>query len=266
MNRISALVAMAVLVMGSVAKAAEGNLPRTINPSSTVAVGNLPRTINTSGEAVVFVVPDEVIVNVGVETFDPQLDRTKDANDQASQRLLAAIKEMKVEEKNIQTANLEIDVRYKDSSRPSFGIDGYYARRAYAITLKDVKQFEKLVDTCLKNGANRLMGFDYRSKELRKHRDQARAMAIKAAKEKAVALSGELGCTVGQPRTINEGGFSYIGASSQGGWNRMNAMAQNVAQYGESSGEGGQTMPMGQIGIRANVSVTFDLLVPLGVR
>ncbi len=247
MKWISTWIVVAVLAMVSIARAAEKEESR---------------TIGTSGEAVVYVAPDEAALSVGIETFDAQLDRAKAANDQAAQRLLVAIKEMKIEERHIQTANLEIEVRYKDGSRPSFGIDGYYARRAYSITLKDVKQFEKLVDTCLKNGANRLMGFEYRSKELRKHRDEARAMAIKAAKEKAVALAGELGCKVGSPRQIHEGSFGYIGAGSSWGWNRANVFAQNAAQYGEGGGEGGETMPMGQIGIRANVSVTFDLVVP----
>jgi hypothetical protein len=38
-------------------------------------------------------------------------------------------------------------------------------------------------------------------------------------------------------------------------------MMQNSAQYAPqgAGGEGGETMPLGQIMVRANVSVTFDL-------
>ena len=36
----------------------------------------LPRVISTTGESVVYVTPDEVIVNVGVETFNPDLDQS----------------------------------------------------------------------------------------------------------------------------------------------------------------------------------------------
>jgi len=234
MSRITALIAAAMLV-SSIAMAAEAP----------------PRTVSTSGEAVVYVAPDEVVLNLGVEMFDPQLDRAKTMNDEACERLLKAIKEMKIEEKHIQTSNMDVEVRYKDHNRPSFGIEGYYTRRSYSVILKDVKLFEKLVDAALKNGANRLMGFEFRTTQLRQHRDEARKLAIKAAKEKAVALAAELECKVGKPRSISES------SGSSWGWNRTN-FAQNATQFG-AGGEGGETMPVRQIGIRANVSVTFDL-------
>ncbi|MGE5609458.1 MAG: SIMPL domain-containing protein [Bacillota bacterium] len=220
-----------------------------------------PRTINTNGESVVYVAPDEVIVNVGVETFNASLDQAKADNDQLSQRLLKAIKEKGAPDKHIQTANLEIEIRYQDHGHPSLGIEGYFARRAYAVTLKDVKRFEELVDTALKNGANHLMGFEFRTTELRKHRDEARKMAIRAAREKAVALASELGCKVGSPREIHEASFGYLGyTSSHWGWAGSNMMAQNSMQVASEGATGGETLPLGQIGIRATVSVSFDLL------
>jgi len=79
----------------------------------------------------------------------------------------------------------------------------------------------------------------------------------------AEALAGELKCKVGNPRTISEGGGSagYWGGSR---FNSFNSMAQNSAQYIPSGGEGddGGRLPLGQIGVRASVSVTFDLIVP----
>ena len=216
-----------------------------------------PRTVTTAGESVVYVVPDEVIVMLGVETFNPNLDEAKSANDARSKKLLDAIKGMGVEQRHVQTDTLQIEIRYK-SSHASEGIDGYFARRAYSVTLKDARKLEPLVDTALKNGANQLMGVQYRTSELRKHRDAARKMAIKAAREKAEALASELNARIGAPRTISEG---YAGG--YGGWSRMNVMSQNSMQVvGQGGGgdESGETTPMGQIGITATVSVVFDLI------
>ena len=56
-----------------------------------------------------------------------------------------------------------------------------------------------------------------RTSQLRKYRDEARAKAIRAAKEKAVALAGELGVKIGRPHSISEG-YQYSG----GGQNRSN--------------------------------------------
>src|SRR5439155_20223766 len=143
-----------------------------------------PRLINTTGESTVYVRPDEVVVNFGVETFNKVLSESKSANDAASKKLLAAIKDVGVEDKYVQTDVMQVQIEYP-AGGPKNGIDGYFCRRQYAVTLKDVKLFEKLIDSALNNGANYLMGFEFRTSELRKHRDQARKMAIKAAKEKA---------------------------------------------------------------------------------
>lgn len=224
----------------------------------------MPRTVNTSGESVVYVRPDEAVVGFGIESFGDSVDKAKQQNEDASAKLLKAIKALGIEDKHVQTDTVQLEIRYKEPSHPTLGIEGYFARRQYSVTLKDIKLLEKLVDTALKNGANQLMGFEYRTSQLRKFRDQARQMAIKAAREKAEALSTELECKVGSPRTINEGGYGYYGTSYRWGGNSFNV--QNAAQVAPG-GEGGneETMPLGQIGIHANIAVTFDL-VPAGEK
>jgi uncharacterized protein len=219
------------------------------------------RTITTSGDSIVYVEPDEVILNFGVETRDQNLDKAESLNDEAASRLVAAVKKLGVEDKHIQTDQLNIQILYHDSR--DLVVSGYSASRSYSVTLKDPKKFQTLVETVIKNGGNRINNFEYRTKELRKYRDQARAMAIKAAREKAEALAGELKCSPGNPRTINEGAM-YSGYWGGGMNSYANAMSQNSAQSipgGGDSDEAGQ-MPLGQIAVRANVTVTFDLIVP----
>lgn len=214
------------------------------------------RTVSTTGEATVYVTPDEVVVRVEVATFGKSLDEAKGANDEASAKLVKAIRGFGVEEKHLQTADLDVNVQYHEYNKPNSGVEGYTARRAYSVTLKDVKRFEALVEAVLKNGANRLTGFAYRSTEMRKHRDQARKLAIRAAKEKAAALARELDCTLGTPRTITEGAFrddDFFSSNS--------SFSQNAAEHaGGDDGPGGGMMPLGQIAIQATISTTFDLV------
>jgi uncharacterized protein YggE len=234
-----------------------------ITQLSALAVEEMPRTINTTGEAMVCVAPDEVVVNVGVEIFDAGLDHAKTQNDTACRQLLKAIKELGIDEKDIKTDALNVELAYHDSGKPSKGIEGYYVRRGYEVTLKDTKLFEGLIDTALKNGANKLMGFEYRTTELRKHRDEARKKAIHAAKEKCEALAAELGCKLGQPRTISDSSYGYYGAyRSWWGWGGGYGQyqAQNSISYAGNAGSGGETLPLGQIGVNAQVTVVFDLI------
>ncbi len=225
------------------------------------AAGANPRLINVSGESVVYVVPDQAVVSFGIETFNENLDKAKAANDEAGTRLVKAIKAIGVEPRKIQTDTLQIAIEYP-SGHAWEGIRGYFARRAYSVTLKDIKQFDALIDTGLKNGANQLMGFEFRTTELRKYRDQARAAAIKAAREKANDLAGGLQCAVGKPRTINEGSVSYYGGYNRWGM-QFQQMAQNSVQFAPGGGGAAdepEDLPLGQIGVRAQVSVTFDLV------
>jgi uncharacterized protein YggE len=216
-------------------------------------------SVTTNGEATVYVKPDEVVVSFGVETFDPSLDKAKQQNDAASARLVKAVKEVGVEERHLQVDTLTVEVRYRDNGRPINGIEGFLAHRAYSATLKDVKLLDKLIDAILKNGANQLGGIEFHTTELRKHRDAARKMAIKAAKEKADALAEALDVHVGGPRTITEGA-SYGGYFGGQSWFGNNS-AQNAMQSAPAGGggEGEATMPLGQIAVRASVSVMFDL-------
>src|SRR5947209_8442991 len=87
-----------------------------------------PRTISTTRDAVVYVVPDEVIVNFGIEDFATDLDKAKAMNDEAGGRLVKAVKGLGVEAKHIQTDTLNVEIQYR-SNRPFEGIQGYIARR-----------------------------------------------------------------------------------------------------------------------------------------
>jgi uncharacterized protein YggE len=218
-----------------------------------------PRTITTSGEAIIYVQPDEVIFNFGIDVRGSDLSKAASVNEEIAGKLIVAVKKLGIEEKHIQTDQLQIGVVYRNHD--DLTIDGYNVQRSYCVRLKDPKKFQALVETVLKNGANRVGGFEFRTTELRKHRDKARALAIVAAKEKAGALAGELNCVVGSPRTINEtsGGHWYGGGLNFGN------VSQNMAQSSPSSGESPDSdqLPLGQITVRANVTVTFDLLVPM---
>src|SRR5262249_14990439 len=91
----------------------------------------------------------------------------------------------------------------------------------------------------------------------RKHGDAARLKAIQAAKEKAEALAQALGSKISNLRTISEGYGSYWSGSGYG-WGWAGGYYAN-SRNEQSAESGGETLPLGQIGVRATVSVTFDL-------
>jgi uncharacterized protein len=151
----------------------------------------------------------------------------------------------------------------------TYRVVGYRVRRAYAVTLRDVSRLDGLLRVALRSGVNHLEGYELRTTELRKYRDDVRKKAIRAAREKAESLAGELGCSVGPPNSVGEGYYGWFGAYGYwggGGWGRSSnfgpSQTQNVSYSAAGSSGGGDEpsgTPVGQIGVKAQVSVVFEI-------
>ncbi len=221
-----------------------------------------PGLVTVSGEAEVLVVPDEVILTLGVETWDENLGAAKRQNDERVKAILAVAQKHGVEPKYIQTDFISIEPRYKDNYEKDYLI-GYFVRKTIVITLKDISKFEDMHTGALESVANYEQVIDLSTTELRKYRDQARELAIKAAKEKATALSGELGQKVGKTRSIQEDQAGWwSGYSSWWGsaWRGGNPMTQNVTQEAGGGNFNTETaLAPGQITVNARVTVSFEL-------
>lgn len=216
-----------------------------------------PRTITVSGEAEVKVPPDEVVLTLGVESRHKDLREVKRLNDARMKDILAAVQAAGVASKDIRTDYLNLQPNYDHpAGRPAF-ID-YTQRTTVVVTLRDVAKFDTLVTAVLQAGVEYIHGIDFRTSELRKYRDEARVLAMKAAREKAVALADVLGQKVGKPRSIQEGQGGWF--SSYGGWwgRGYQGMAQNVVQSAPGGGQEGPVAP-GTVSVRANVSITFEI-------
>lgn len=223
------------------------------------------RTVTVPGAATVHVVPDEIILGVGIETFAPALAAAHRESEAEGLRLLAALKGLGIATADIRTDVLVVEAKPKGSD-PQPGTVGFLVRRAYSVTLPDVKKYEQAVSVALSNGANRIMGSEFRDKRLREHRDEARRMAVKAAREKAALLANELGAKLGPVRSISEYGSGSGGFRSWWGWAGNNyggyasQMSQNVAiDRGGGDGDDQGSLPLGRIAVTASVQVTFDL-------
>lgn len=231
-------------------------IAQTIVPTACTAA----RLITVTGEAEVNVVPDQVILTLGVETSNRQLRLAKSANDEIVKKVFAAAQARGVTVKDIQTDYISIEPRYRDSYEQRDFI-GFFVRKTVVITLHDIAKFEDLLSDVLDAGANYVQGIQFRTTELRKYRDQARSLAIQAAREKAVAMAKELGQQVGQPAAIREEQNNWW--SGYGAWwggSYAGAMTQNVIQNADNApvlAEG--SWAPGQISVTARVTASFEL-------
>ena len=227
--------------------------------SPTIAQTTSPRTISVSGEAEIRVVPDELVLQLAVETRDPDLQSATATNQATVEAIKAVAVGYGVPEERIQTDRLDLRPQYltrrldNDTSVPF--LYQYHVLRSVTITLRQLDVFDELIRDAVAAGANEVNGVTFRSTELRTHRDEARLLAIDAAREKAEALAGRLGQTIGRPISISEQTFG-----GYGGWFNGGGGTQNVIQSsGAASFRGDGATSPGQIPIRATVSVVFEL-------
>lgn len=218
-----------------------------------------PRLITVTGEAEVKAPPDEVILTLGVESSNKQLKLAKGQNDELVKQVSAAAAALGVPPKDIQTDHISIEPRYRDSYEQRDFV-GYFVRQTVVITLKDIAQFEQLLGDTLEAGANYVHGIEFRTTELRKLRDQARSLAIRAAREKAVAMAQELDQRIGKPNSIREDQSGWWSPYNSWWGGRGASMTQNVIQDAGSApalSEG--ALAPGQISVTARVTVSFEL-------
>lgn len=213
-----------------------------------------PPLISVTGSAEVKVVPDEIYLSTAVETRHAQLAEAKKENDQSVAKVLAYVKSSGVEAKDVQTDFITIEPEYNREiswAKPIM----YVVRQSIQIKLTDTTKFEKMLTGLLSNGVNNVSSIEFRTSQLRKHRDAARVMAIQAAREKADALVAELGVKRGKVYSIDEGDFGGVWNSFGGRGRMQQNSVQNAASYASDAEI--NTLSIGQISVSANVSVSF---------
>jgi uncharacterized protein YggE len=100
----------------------------------------------------------------------------------------------------------------------------------------------------------------FKTSQLRQYRDQARELAMKAAREKARDLADTASAQVGCVLNVDESSWSYYGNTWQSG--RYQPQAQNVMQNASGNAQPPNDdgpISLGQIAVQAEVQVRFGL-------
>ena len=206
------------------------------------------RFVRVMGTAEVKVVPDRAVIEVGVQKQDPSASVAKHAEDAAARRILATLKAGGIDEKDIQTTYLSLQPQssYVKKVRVSY----FVAQQTMAITVRDLSKLDGLLEALVKAGGNRIDSISYETSDLRKYRDQARDLAVKAAREKADALAKALGQDIGKAQTIEE-------ASDSDYTRGIYANASTAFETRDRSLS--PSLAAGQKTISASVTVAFEL-------
>jgi hypothetical protein len=215
-----------------------------------MAEDRLPsKVVRVTGTAEIKVVPDRAVIDIGVEKQDPSASAAKHAEDAAARRILAALRTIGIDEKDVQTTYLSLQPQ--SYTRKGVRISYFVAAQTMTITVRDLGKLDALLETLIKAGGNRIDSIGYETSELRKYRDQARGEAVKAAREKASALAKALGQDIGKAQSIEEAPEPESTANA-----RFNYYGDETKV---SARETAPSIALGQKAISASVTVSFEL-------
>jgi hypothetical protein len=220
-----------------------------------------PPLITVSGQAEVRVPPDEVVFTLGVESVDKDISVARKRTDDSVKEVLAIAKRNNVKPEDVQTSYISIqpkystdDLDYEQRRAVKREFVGYQVSKTIAVILRDISRFDSLLSDVLKAGVTRLSNVEFRDSQLRRHKDQARAMAMKAAQEKANLMAREIGQSIGPAYWITEGVVIPYAAANVS-QNRIDNFVGSA-----SSSESESAIAPGTISVTAQVTVRFRLM------
>lgn len=202
--------------------------------------------INVSGEGKVKVVPDQAMISVSVDTKGNKAADVKKQNDETVERVIQAIKKHKLPKENVQTQRISLNPVY-DYEKKKYS---YNATQTIEILLKDLNQYDALMESLVDAGINRISNVEFRSSKIEQYKSEARKQAMLEAKKKAEDYVSVLGQKVGKALTISDNTQVYYPQPMY----EMKAMAM-----GGSDAAPRETLAVGEISVTANVIVSFIL-------
>ena len=178
---------------------------------------NDPPTIEVNGLAEIVVQPDEVSIGIDITKLNKDLAVAKSEADKAYANVMAVTKKFDIAPEDVRTTRLSVEMKYiwvSDPKNKVFDEDGdeigtrtfigYEVSTNVTILLKDLDRFQELFSDVLKAGVSEIDNVAFRSSRMVELVKEARIKAMKAAHEKASAMAGAIGQTIGKAISIKE--------------------------------------------------------------
>lgn len=211
-------------------------------------------TISVSGDGRVFVAPDIAEITVGIQTGRQTSAGTATEKLKAGMdKVIAAVKETGVEEKDIRTQNFWLNPVY-DYTEGRQIPRGYEANQNLTIKVRDLDNVSRVLGAAVNAGANQAGSIQFTIDEPDAKREEARAQAIEEAKEKARVLAEQLGVELKDIVGFSEG---YSGGVTPSMMTRsaygMGGVEEDMAMAKEIQ------LPAGEQEVTASVTITYEV-------
>ena len=206
--------------------------------------------ITVSGEGVITTSPDMATIQFAIVSRSDDPEGARQANASASAKALNAIRDLGIDEKDIQLQNLNLNpIREYDTDRRVYIERGFEAMRTVTVTLKDLDTLPLLISTMVEGGVNRLNSIQYGLEDRDDIELEVLTLAVTRAKEKAEVMAAAMGLELGSLVEMNEHGVSV-----------PRPVMRMEAAYDMASSKAApepDAYASGQIDVRTSVTIVF---------
>jgi uncharacterized protein YggE len=161
--------------------------------------------IQTTGEATISTKPDQAVIEIGVVSQALNANAASTQNAKQTDTVLNDLKSLFGSGEKVRTTAYSVrpNVQYpKPGAAPT--ISGYIAINVVEVTLDDLTQVSKVIDTATQSGANVVQQLQYRLRNPNGVRAQALREAAEQAKLSAEAMAAGVGLKVVRVLSVEE--------------------------------------------------------------
>jgi uncharacterized protein YggE len=174
-------------------------------PAANSADAETPHTISVTGSGAAYGSPDIANAQIGIESRGADVAQLVTEANTKMAAIIAAVKALGVEDKDIQTSNFSITAQqeYDPDGRPT-GKFTYVVSNNVNVAVRDLTKVGDALGKAVEAGANSIYGVTFSVSEPAKLEAEARDKAMADAKARANQLAQAAGVTLGDPMTISE--------------------------------------------------------------
>ncbi len=162
--------------------------------------------LDVTAEGKVTRVPDIATIRAGVVSQSPTAAAALADNAARMTRVVAALRRAGVAERDLQTAQIQLQPQYRYAENQPPAITGYQASNSVSVRFRDVAKSGAILDALVAQGANQIDGPNLSVDAADAALDEARTDAIRRARARAELYAKAAGMRVERILTIVEGG------------------------------------------------------------
>lgn len=179
-------------------------------PGIAAAQSQPPPRIVVLGEGEAVATPDMALLSLSVMREAATAREALDSNNAAMASVISAMRAFGIEERDLQTAGIQINPRYNYSNKPdgtqTAELVAYQVTNTLSVRIRDLQKTGEVLDRSVSLGVNQGGGISFANDDPSAVIAQAREKAVSDAFAKAKTLSQAAGVTLGRVLEISEQG------------------------------------------------------------